>query len=118
MTLSQRQAIFTQNLAILILKIPELVSGGAGVLGEVMRSKAQAAENAKTGAGIANSLHLDCLAGDVKLFIHGVWQTKSEAYKPLGTFWKSLHVDNRWGGDFKSRPDGNHFSMTDDGHRA
>lgn len=62
----------------------------------------------------ANSVHKVRLAVDFNLFKGGVYQTSSEAHKQLGEFWKSLHPDCRWGGDFKS-PDGNHYSMTHGG---
>lgn len=90
--------------------------------GELERSKAQAQVNATSGAGIVNSLHLICLAIDLKLFIDGVYQTESEAYRALGEKWKSLHPLCRWGGDFKDRdgnpkPDGNHFSIEHEGRK-
>ncbi len=42
--------------------------------------------------------------------------TDSEAHRPFGTFWKSLHPLCCWGGDFKDaqgrpKPDGNHYSI-------
>lgn len=63
------------------------------------------------------SLHYLGLANDLALYIDGVYQTTTEAYAPLGKYWKSLHPDLRWGGDFrdargKPKPDGNHFSIT------
>ena len=57
------------------------------------------------------SLHYLGLANDLCLYINGVYQTTTEAYKPLGECWKSLGPDCRWGGEFK-KPDGNHFSLT------
>jgi hypothetical protein len=83
--------------------------------GEAERSQLQADENARTGAGIANSLHLLRLAIDLNLFIGGTYQTATVAYKPLGEYWKALNPLCRWGGDFKSRPDGNHFSLEHEG---
>ncbi len=46
--------------------------------------------------------------------------TDTAKYAALGSFWKSLHPDCRWGGDFHDskgapKPDGNHFSLTMDG---
>lgn len=57
------------------------------------------------------SLHYLGLANDLALYINGVYQTKTEAYKELGEKWKSYDPDCCWGGDFSS-PDGNHFSVT------
>lgn len=89
--------------------------------GEAMRDPRIAQLNAASGAGISNSLHGIRLARDWNLFKdvtpkgdEDIYQKDSEAYKPLGTFWKSLHPLCRWGGDF-TRPDGNHFSMEHEG---
>ena len=54
-----------------------------------------------------NSFHYKRLAVDLNLFIYGVYKTKTEDHKPLGTYWKS--IGGTWGGDFK-RKDGNHYS--------
>lgn len=74
--------------------------------GEAHRPGWLAKQYAKLGIGIENSRHTDRLAIDFNLFINGVYQTKTEAYLPLGQFWESL--GGRWGGRFK-RKDGNHF---------
>lgn len=79
--------------------------------GEAYRTPEQAALNAQHGSGIANSLHILRLAVDLQLFKDGVYLTDSTAYAPLGTYWKGLDPDCAWGGDFASRPDGNHFSL-------
>lgn len=80
--------------------------------GELWRSPAAARENAASGAGIANSLHIDKLAIDLNLFRNGTWLNKTEDFAAAGVYWKSLHPLCRWGGDWKSRKDGNHFSVT------
>jgi hypothetical protein len=77
--------------------------------GELYRTKERAALNAKKGSGIAKSLHTQRLAIDFNLFVHGEWRQDSDSHKLLGAYWKKLNVLNRWGGDFKSRPDGNHY---------
>jgi hypothetical protein len=82
--------------------------------GEVVRTKAQAQQNAGSGTGISNSLHLDGLAVDFNLYINGVYQESSEAHAPLGAQWKSMHSLCRWGGDFR-KPDGNHYSLEHNG---
>ncbi len=69
----------------------------------------------KNGKGIANSLHCQRLAVDFNLFINGIYQTDTAAYKPLGEYWESL--GGAWGGRFKSRPDGNHFSFEYNGYK-
>lgn len=88
--------------------------------GELWRTPEQAARNAATGKGIANSLHVEKLAIDLNLFRNGKFLTRSEDHKPLGEFWESLHVLCCWGGRFRDRngnpkPDGNHYSIRHDG---
>jgi len=84
--------------------------------GEAYRTPEQAALNAQSGKGISNTIHTKRLARDINLFIAGVYQLDSEAYRPLGDKWKTMHELARWGGDF-SRPDGNHFSFEHEGVR-
>ena len=69
----------------------------------------------KKGYGEANSVHKVRLAIDLNLFIDGDYQAGTEAHRPLGNYWKSLHPSARWGGDF-SNPDGNHYSFEHEGH--
>lgn len=107
MTLAETQADFLRNVARLILwceGTPYRVTGG-----ELYRTPDQAAIYARQGKGILNSNHTRRLAIDLNLFVNGVYVTDSDAYKPLAEFWKGMHPDNVWGGDFKRR-DGNHFS--------
>ena len=121
MTTGQKQRLFMRLLGeflVWIFQQPGYEVAG----GELERSKAQALANAASGAGIASSLHLDRLAIDLLLFIQGVYQTDSAAYKPLGDKWKSMHPLARWGGDFrdkagKPKPDGNHFSLEHEGRK-
>lgn len=80
-------------------------------LGEAFRTKEQAELYAQSGKGIKNSLHCKRLAIDINIFdAKGTYLEDSQAYEFAGTFWESLHADNRWGGRF-SRPDGGHFEM-------
>lgn len=110
MTLGEKQRLFMKLLGQFLVWIyaqPGLEVTG----GELLRMQAQALANAVSGAGIPNSLHLLKLAIDLQLFVNGAYQKDTEAYKALGTYWKTLHPLARWGGDFTSRPDGNHFSL-------
>lgn len=113
MTLSEKQQLFTRLIAQLILWADE--KGYRLTFGEAYRTPEQAALNAKKGSGISNSLHTKRLAVDLNLFINGQYQTDSAAYLPLGEYWESL--GGSWGGRFKSRPDGNHFSIEHEGVR-
>jgi hypothetical protein len=108
-TLRQKQSRFTRYVASLIVWAFD--HGYELTFGEVQRDARIAIENAKSGAGISNSLHLVSLAVDLHLFVAGRYATDTESYRPLGEYWKSLAPDCRWGGDFKSRPDGNHLSI-------
>lgn len=66
----------------------------------------------KKSYSAASSVHKLRLAIDLNLWIDGNYVTDSESYSELGEYWKTLHDRARWGGDFKSNPDGNHFSFT------
>jgi hypothetical protein len=56
-----------------------------------------------------NSKHYQRLAIDLNLFKNGTYLTKTEDHEPLGAYWRSLHPNCTWGGDF-DRKDGNHYS--------
>ena len=59
--------------------------------------------------GRAQSAHKQRLAIDLNLFKDGLYLRHTEAHRLFGDFWKGVHPENRWGGDF-SNPDGNHYS--------
>lgn len=114
-TLRQKQSRFARSLPLLIQYA--IATGYELTLGEALRTQAQANDNAASGAGISNSLHLDRLAIDLNLFKDGQYLADSESHRPLGTFWKSLGADHVWGGDFKPKPDGNHYSIAHAGRK-
>ena len=114
MSLGDRQRRFTELVGRFILWCYD--SGYELTFGECYRTPEQAALNVASGKGIANSLHTKRLAIDLNLFVNGEYQTQTEAYKPLGDYWKTLDPETRWGGDF-SKPDGNHFSLEHEGIR-
>ena len=101
------QALFARNIGKLINYI--FAHGYQCTFGEAFRTKEQALIDAKTCKGIKNSLHCYRLAVDINLFQGGIYDSKSESYEQIGIYWESLNPKNRWGGRFKSRPDGNHF---------
>jgi len=115
MTLGEKQRKFTLLVAKLITWAYE--HGYELTFGDAYRTLAQASANAVSGKGISNSLHTKRLAVDLNLFVAGIYKDKSEDYKALGEYWKSLDPECTWGGDFHSRPDGNHFSITHEGVR-
>lgn len=114
MTLGEKQRLFMKLLGQFLVWIYQQ-PGYAVTGGELLRSKEQAIANSVSGAGIANSLHLEKLAVDLQLFVNGVYQTDTSAYQSLGDYWKTLDPLCRWGGDFTTRKDGNHFSISHEG---
>lgn len=107
-TLRERQSLFVH----LIGKLIEFATdqGFELTFGEAHRPPEMAALYKLRGTGIGNSLHTVRLAIDLNLFMDGEFQADSAAHLPLGAFWKLLHTDCRWGGDF-AKPDGNHYSL-------
>lgn len=110
--LADKQALFALNIAKLILWGHE--RGYSFTFGSAYRSIPEAAQESDAGRGIRNSLHTLRLAIDLNLFVRGQYLPQTDAHRPLGAYWKSLHPLNRWGGDF-SKPDGNHYSMEHNG---
>lgn len=114
--LLKKQFFFTLMVARLIYKAHEL--GFEIKLGQVLRSEAEAKENARRGIGIRNSLHLKALAVDIQLFKNGIYLTESEDYKSVGEWWEKQSTPEyncTWGGRFRPKPDGNHFSIQHEG---
>ena len=109
MKLGEKQELFARQFGHLLTHA--YILGYQVRIGEVQRTQAQANENARTGVGISNSLHLDKLAGDINLFKDGKYLTDPEEYRALGEFWCSMHELNRWGGNWKTRSDPFHFSV-------
>lgn len=107
--LHKKQVIFSVNFARLVTYVNNQ-PGYEAVIGEVARDPRIAKLNAEAGIGSRRSLHIDRLAGDLLIFKDDDYLTQTEDYEFAGTYWKSLHPDNRWGGDFRNK-DGNHFSM-------
>lgn len=109
MTLGQQQRLFTYLTAQLILYAYD--KGYELTYGDAFRDPRLAKLNAEAGIGIPNSLHGQRLAVDFNLFRNTDFLTRTEDHAFLGGYWKALHPLCRWGGDFKPKPDGNHYSM-------
>jgi len=116
MTLREKQSIFAENFAKLILYAFS-IKGYKLTLGETLRTKDQQmlyfegktlekygfevkVVQAKRKSKTMISRHLDKLAGDLNLFVNGVLSNNPKDYQPLGEFWMSLHPDNVWGSDW------------------
>jgi hypothetical protein len=113
MYLEDEQQVFTEN----VCKLLEFIvrKGYHVTLGEAYRTHEQALIYAKEGLGIKNSLHCERLAIDLNIFTADEKQlTNVEDFRPFGEYWESLHKHNRWGGNFKTRPDADHFEMQDE----
>lgn len=63
-----------------------------------------------TSDHMPGSLHHMGLALDLNLYKDGRYIMDDEGHRELGAYWKSLHPDCRWGGDFTSK-DFNHYSF-------
>lgn len=113
MKLSEKRCLFSYLFALLIIEAR--THGFDAAIDQVKRTQKEADNNAATGAGISNSLHLLGLAGDLLLYNeHGTYLTATEDYKVIGEYWEGLHPLCRWGGRFK-KADGNHFSLEHQG---
>lgn len=113
LTLHQKQVLFSRLNG--LLRAWAFVNGYEITDGESYRTPQQAQWDADHGTGIARSEHTLRLAQDFNVFKDGVYLTRSEDLSPLGVYWKSLDPLCRWGGDFTTRPDGNHFSLYHEG---
>ena len=106
MTTSIQQSIFLQNFAKLILWT--FSQGWVVTAGELFRCQEMQDIYLQKGlTKTSHSKHQDKMAGDLNLFVNGVYQSNREAYKPLAQYWKSLNPDNKAGYDWGW--DANHF---------
>jgi D-alanyl-D-alanine carboxypeptidase len=109
-SLGQQQRLFTKLVARLIIWAYE--QGYALSFGEAYRTEEQQRWYVESGAShTMHSQHRARLAIDLNLFINGEYQRDSEAYRPLGDYWRALHPGCVWGGDWETLKDGNHFEF-------
>ena len=113
LNLGDKQRLFAQLVGKLLDFI--YVSGYEATLGEAWRPESTAKYYASIGKGIKNSEHIIKLAIDISLFKEGAYLTHTEDYNQIGEWWKLQHELARWGGDFITNPDGNHFSLEHNG---
>lgn len=110
MKLSERQQVFTANIAALILKAVDLEI--MLTFGHAWRSiEEQRRLKAEGKSQTLNSLHLSRLAVDFNFFIDGKLTYDKKKLQGLGDYWESLHPDNSWGGNWKFL-DTPHFQMS------
>ena len=99
MKLSQKQQLFTSNIARLILYAE---NRGYGLsFGHAWRSPEEQDRLFRQGLSkTLNSMHLSRLAVDFNVFSEGRLVLDCSRIKELGDYWESLHPKNRWGGDW------------------
>lgn len=125
MGMVDKQAIFTKNIAKLIVKAGKL--GIELTFGHAWRSKQEQARMFQLGKSkVQYGQHQKRLAVDFNFFIDGklIYRPFSHqrdelgrmiktpnAIQKLGDYWENLHPDNRWGGNWKTFVDTPHFEM-------
>jgi len=100
MSLGKKQELFAILFATLILKAYEM--GYKVRLGDVFASSGHK----------ENSNHYIKLAGDLNLFLNGIFLEETDDHRELGEWWEEQHELCRWGGRFQ---DGNHYSLIHNG---
>ncbi|MDR0453663.1 MAG: M15 family metallopeptidase [Deferribacteraceae bacterium] len=110
MALGEDQETFSLNIAKL-LGYADMLGYGCR-LGEVERTEYQQKEYLRTGRSkTMKSLHLDKLAADIHFTKNKKLIDNKAALEPIGSYWESLHKNNRWGGNFTTLVDCPHFEM-------
>jgi len=110
--LNDKRVEFMRCVALLVLWANE---NNLPVIGrELERTASQAALYVKSGAGIANSLHMKMLAIDLHRVKDGKITLDGSDYKALADHWITLHPLARAGYFFK-RMDAYHFSFEHEG---
>ena len=106
MRLSDAQKEFSFHIGCLLVHIGK-TPNHACTVGDFFRDpRVHGHLGQKKSYSSANSRHKEKLAADINLFINDQYQTTTEAHKPFGEYWESLHPDNVWGGAWD---DGNHY---------
>lgn len=124
MKLSEKQIIFSKNVAKLIVYADECL-GIDLTFGEAYRTadqqylyyhgltfKNDSIQSTRRSSWTMNSNHLSRLAVDFNFFINGKLTYKKEDIQELGDYWETLHPKNKWGGNYpKKKEDTPHFEM-------
>ena len=116
-TLSEKQRAFAKYFAQLIQWV-NAQPGYSCTIGEVERPQVLQDVYVKTGKSkTSKSYHSTNCAGDLRIFLNGIFLTQSQEYLFAGKYWESLDTECIWGGRFGDNPatpeiegwDGNHF---------
>lgn len=116
MSLSKRQQEFTACVGLLIAYAT--MKGYGLTFGDAYRdTRLHGKFGQKKGYGSPCSVHKYRLAVDFNLFIDGQYieDGHHSVWKELGEYWKTIHVDAVWGGDFEIK-DSNHMSFAYGGY--
>ena len=110
MNLSGEQNAFLLDVAKLIEFIHNRDGGVLVTGGELFRTQEQEELYVKSGKSkTLYSNHLRRLAVDLNFIFNGILVNDTEALRPYGEFWESLSPENRWGGNFTTISDADHF---------
>jgi len=117
MKLSEKQRIFTRNIAKLIAYAYDELCFEL-TFGEAFRTNEQQLIYVQSGRSkTMDSNHMKRLAVDFNVFKNGNLTYDWKDIKPLGDYWETLHPQNRWGGDWNKNDvkdgfiDTPHFEM-------
>lgn len=118
LTLRQKQSEFARCYAELILHAFDLgyevtlADGAIDPARKYIDSETGKVRRGLDAVHMKGSLHYLRLAADLNLFVSGQLVTNGghPAWKVLGEYWKTLHPEAAWGGDFDS-VDSNHISL-------
>ena len=110
MRLSEAQREFAQHISFLIQHINIFDNHRYScTFGDAYRdARVHGQMGIKVSYSSAKSAHKQRLAVDLNLYKDDQYQVDTEAHRPFGEYWKALHPDNVWGGDF-TKKDGNHY---------
>lgn len=109
LTLREKQSAFAFALGKLIAFV--YAKGWELTMSEGYVGDTDAKDGDHDGPHMKGGTHYMRLGQDLNLWINDEWIKNGShpAWKELGDYWKGLHPDARWGGDFA---DPNHFSFT------
>jgi hypothetical protein len=107
--LLERQWLFAACLGKLLVWINAqgwAVTLAEGYVGDSINKPSEDTPHLRTGN------HFKRLAQDLNLFVDGqlVKDGAHPAWQAIGAYWKGLHPECAWGGDF-AKPDANHVSL-------
>ncbi len=102
MKLGERQELFSQLIAKLVLRMYDM--GYRVRVGDFAAKPRSPLEHKE------NSLHYDKCAADLNLFKDGKWLKETKDHAAFGDYWESLHPNCTWGGRWS---DGNHYQLSE-----